>query len=133
MLSINEGNLLYAISRLREIVYYLEVNLRTVAGWRRCHATFTFLALSCEGWDAQGQILKGGRRVARLTTLPARQKDSAHWRKPQKKEGRVKSVGLNDGDKNSENAKAGEGRKRDSKREAEKREKWRRQEKEREK
>jgi len=58
--------------------------------------------------------LKSGRRVARLTTLPARQRDSAHWRKPrEKRKRRVNSVGLNDGDKN-ERANGGKKRKRDN-------------------
>lgn len=50
-----------------------------------------------------------------MTTLPARQRDSAHWRKPRKKrKRRVNSVGLNDGDKNGERANGGKKRKRDN-------------------
>lgn len=56
-----------------------------------------------------------------MTTLPARQRDSAHWRKPRKKrKRRVNSVGLNDGDKNGERANGGKKRKRDNGRAKEK-------------
>lgn len=72
---------------------------------------------SARGMRCARSDLKGGRRVARLTTLPARQRDSAHWRKPRKKKKkskrRVKSVGLNDGDKNGKRANGGKERKRD--------------------
>lgn len=70
---------------------------------------------SARGMRCARSDLKGGRRVARLTTLPARQRDSAHWRKPRKKrKRRVNSVGLNDGDKNGERANGGKKRKRDN-------------------
>lgn len=72
---------------------------------------------SARGMRCARSDLKGGRRVARLTTLLARQKDSAHWRKPRKKKKskrRVKSVGLNDGDKNGKRANGGKKRKRDN-------------------
>lgn len=56
-----------------------------------------------------------------MTTLPARQRDSAHWRKPRKKrKRRVNSVGLNDGDKNGERANGGKKRKKDNGRAKEK-------------
>ena len=70
---------------------------------------------STRGMRCARSDLKGGRRVARLTTLPARQRDSAHWRKPRKKrKRRVNSVGLNDGDKNGERVNGGKKRKRNN-------------------